>query len=305
MRPPVVWDDQPLRCLLFAPGSEPRKLRRVDEFGADGVVLDLEDAVAEVEKDDARVAVRVALAGLRSTPVVAVRVNAANTNRLEDDVRAVVTADLDCLMVPKVEEPRVLAELDVLLAELEERVGVERGTVRVLATLETAAGVANAEAIAAGGAGRLLTVVFGLVDFSRDLDIDVGADGHELLYARSRVVIAARAAGLRAPLDGPYLDLDDLDGLARDTRRIRALGFGGRVAIYPRQVDVVQRAISELSDDARERLRRVVEEFERAEAEGIASIQVDGRFVDYPVYAHAKRRLAPRVEPERQRTAKT
>jgi citrate lyase subunit beta/citryl-CoA lyase len=292
MRPPVEWESQRLRCLLFAPGSEPRKLRRVHEFGADGVVLDLEDAVAEAEKTEARATVRGALAGLRATPVVVVRVNGADTNRFADDVRAVVTPDLDCVMVPKVEDPALLDELDALLAELEAPLGLERGTIRVLPILETAAGVANADAIAAGGSGRLVTLLFGIADYSRDLGIEVGAEGHELLYARSRVAIAARAAGLRAPLDGPWLDLQDLDGLAAETRRVRALGFGGRIAIYPAQVDVIQRTCSELSDTAREQLRRVVEEFERAEAEGIASIQVDGRFVDYPVYVHAKQRLA-------------
>jgi citrate lyase subunit beta/citryl-CoA lyase len=288
MRPPVKWESQRLRCLLFAPGSEPRKLRRVDEFGADGVVLDLEDAVAEAEKTEARTLVRAALAGLRATPVVVVRVNGADTNRFADDVRAVVSPDLDCVMVPKVEGPEILDELDALLTELE----APRGAVRILPILETAAGVANADAIAAGGNGRVITLLFGIVDYSRDLDIEVGPDAHELLYARSRVAIAARAAGLRAPLDGPWLDLQDLDGLAEETRRVRRLGFGGRIAIYPGQVEVIQRTCGELSETARERLQRVVEEFERAESEGIASIQVDGHFVDYPVYVHAKQRLA-------------
>jgi citrate lyase subunit beta/citryl-CoA lyase len=195
-------------------------------------------------------------------------------------------------MVPKVEDAGLLDELDELLTELEEQAGLDRGTIRVLPTLETAAGVANADSIAAGGAGRVVTLLFGIVDFTRDLDLEVGTDGDELLYARSRVAIAARAAGLRAPLDGPYLDLQNLDGLAEETRRVRALGFGGRIAIYPGQVDVIQRTCSELPDAMRERLQRVVEEFERAESEGIASIQVDGRFVDYPVYVHAKQRLA-------------
>ena len=293
LRAQVDWETQPLRCLLFAPGSERRKLDRVGEFGADGVVLDLEDAVAETQKDEARVLVRAALAGFDSTPVVTVRVNGADTNRLEEDVRGVVTADLDCVMVPKVEDAGVLAYVDSLLRELEADLGLPPQTVRVLATIETASGVANVERIAAAGAGRLVTLVFGLVDFSRDLQIDVTPEGHELLYARSRVVVAARAAGLRAPLDGPYLDLDDLKGLEREARRIRGLGFGGRVAIHPRQVEPVQRAFTELSDGERRRCERIVAEFERAEAEGLASIRVDGRFVDYPVYADAKRRLTP------------
>jgi citrate lyase subunit beta/citryl-CoA lyase len=287
----VHWDTQPLRSLLFTPGSEPRKLSRVGDFGADGVVLDLEDAVADSQKDQARVAVREALGGYEATPVVTVRVNGADSNRLEDDVRAVVTADLDALMVPKVEDPTLLAKLDEFLLELEEERSLGARSVRILATIETAAGVARADDIARGGGGRLVTLIFGLVDFSRDLGIDLTAEGEELLYARSRVVIAARAAGLRAPLDGPYLDLEDLDGLERDARRSRRLGFGGRVVIHPRQVEPAQRAFAQLTDDERESCDRIVREFELAESEGRASIRVDGRFVDYPVYVHAKQKL--------------
>lgn len=299
LRARVDWDTQPLRCLLFAPGSEPRKLRRVGEFGADGLVLDLEDAVAETQKDEAREAVQAAVAGYDSTPVVAIRVNGADSGRLEDDVRGVVTADLDCLMVPKVEDPQLLADLDVLLGELEAGLGLAPQSVRVLATIETAAGLVNVERIAEAGTGRLVTLVFGLVDFSRELAIDVTAEGYELLYARSRVVVAARAARLRAPLDGPYLDLDDLEGLERDAHRVHGLGFGGRIAIHPRQVEPVQRAFTYVSDDERERCDRIVQEFERAEAQGFASIRVDGRFVDYPVYLHAKQRLALSAEQQR------
>ena len=116
-RKPVRWDTQPLRAILFAPGSEPRKLSRVGEFGADGIVLDLEDAVAETEKDQARVTVRAALAGYDATPVVAVRVNGSDTGRLEDDIHAVVTAELNCLMVPKIEDTSLLARVDALLLE--------------------------------------------------------------------------------------------------------------------------------------------------------------------------------------------
>src|SRR5205085_4587092 len=102
-----------------------------------------------------------------------------------------------------------------------------------------------------------------------------------LLYARSRIVVASRAAGHGAPIDGPYPDIHDLDGLRENTLLSRKLGFQGRVVVYPGQVETVQHAYSELSDEEAEQARRVVEAFEEAEAAGIASIQVDGRFVDY------------------------
>ena len=135
------------------------------------------------------------------------------------------------------------------------------------------------------------TIVFGLGDFSVDIGVDLTADATELLYGRSRVVVAARAARLRPPLDGPWLDLQNIEGLVTDTLRSRQLGFQGRVVVYPPQVDHVQRAYSDLSQEEAERAQRVVEAFEQAEGEGSASIQVDGRFIDYPIYARAKEKL--------------
>jgi citrate lyase subunit beta / citryl-CoA lyase len=290
-RPLIVWAEQPLRALLFAPGNHPRKLEKVGTFGADAIVLDLEDAVADAEKAEARRTVRAALPTYDSSNAVFVRVNGAETGRLEDDVRAVVSADLDGLMVPKVERTETLPELDALLVELERERGLPEGHVRLLALIETAAGLIRCEEIATRAPARSLTLVFGLGDFSVDIGVDLTADATELLYARSRVVVAARAARLRPALDGPYVDLRNIEGLVADTLRSRQLGFQGRVAVYPPQVEHVQRAYSELSPEEAERAQRVVEAFEESEAAGSASIQVDGRFVDYPIYARAKEKL--------------
>ena len=286
------WDEQPLRALLFAPGNHPRKLVKVGTFGADAIVLDLEDAVADAEKDAARTMVREALGTYDERTVVVVRVNGPDTGRLEDDVRAVVAPGLDCIMVPKVERPEVLPAVDALLAALERERSIEQGTIRLLALIETAKGVVRCEEIAAQAPEqRLQTLIFGLGDFTVDLGIDITADATELLYARSRVAVAARAAGLPQPIDGPYLDLQNIDGLVADSLRSRQLGFQGRIVIYPPHVEPAQRAYSELSDDEVEQARRIVEAFEGAEAEGSASIQVDGRFVDYPIYRRAVHKL--------------
>src|SRR5439155_17067546 len=138
---------------------------------------------------------------------------------------------------------------------------------------------------------RVITLVFGLGDFSTNVGFDLTPDATELLYGRSRVVVAARAARFGPALDGPYLDLQNVEGLRADTLRGRQLGFQGRVAVYPPQVEPVQRAYAELAQDEVERARRVVEAFERAEAAGSALIQVDGRFVDYPIYERARQKL--------------
>lgn len=287
----VDWDERPLRALLFAPGNHPRKLEKVGGFGADAIVLDLEDAVADAEKEASRETVRGALPTYSGRTVVFVRVNGPETGRMEDDARALVCADLDAIMVPKVERPETLAELDRLLADLERERGLPEGHVRLLALIETALGLVRCEEIALAAPPRLLTLVFGLGDFSTDIGVDLTPDATELLYGRSRVVVAARAARLPPALDGPYLDLQNVEGLVADTLRSRQLGFQGRVVVYPPQVEHVQRAYSDLAPEEAERAQRVVEAFEQAEAAGSASIQVDGRFVDYPIYERAKEKL--------------
>jgi citrate lyase subunit beta/citryl-CoA lyase len=262
----------------------------VGDFGSDAIVLDLEDAVADAEKIAARASTRAALPTYDGT-VVMVRVNGARTGLLDGDVEAVVCPELDCLVIPKVESTETLVELDRVVSRLEQEQGVEPGRIRFLPLVETALGIVRCEEIAFSCPDRVVTLVFGLGDFSVDIGVDLTVDATELLYARSRVVVAARAAGLPSPLDGPYPDIHDLDGLRENTLLSRTLGFQGRVVVYPGQVETVQRAYSELSPEEADRARRVVEAFEEAEAAGIASIQVDGRFVDYPLYHRARHRL--------------
>jgi citrate lyase subunit beta/citryl-CoA lyase len=291
--PSTAWKTQPLRSLLFAPGNHERKLRKVGSFGSDAIVLDLEDAVAESEKIAARTSVLDALAGYHETPVVLVRVNAEKTGLMGEDISAVVCGALDGIVVPKVERPETLPLVDAQLAALEEDAGIAVGSIRLLPLIETARGVARCEEIAFNAPARVVTFVFGIGDFTADIGTEPSASGAELSYARSRLVVATRAAGFRAPVDGPFLlDLTDATALVADTRRALQLGFQGRVVVYPPQVEPVQQTFSEVSADELDRLRRVVEGFEAAERTGSASIQVDGRFIDYPPYQRAKERLS-------------
>lgn len=287
----IDWEERPLRALLFAPGNHERKLEKVGTFGSDVVVLDLEDAVADAEKATARGAVRAALPRYGADVVVCVRVNGETTGRLEDDLDAVVCDELDCVMVPKVEEPGTLPHVDAFLADLERARGIEVGKIRLFALIETAKGLVRCEEIAAAAPTRLVTLIFGLGDFSTDIRVDLTADATELLYARSRVVVAARAAGFRPALDGPYLDLLNHEGLVADSLRSRQLGFQGRIIVYPPHVEPTHRAYSDLAPEEAERARRLVEAFEKAEADGSASIQVEGAFVDYPIYERARQKL--------------
>lgn len=287
----IDWDAQPLRSFLFAPGNHARRLEKVGTFGSDAIVLDLEDAVAEAEKTAARAATRAALPTYGLGTVVIVRVNGMTTGRAADDVAAVVCSDLDAVMVPKIEDPDELDELEAIMVAAERDAGLEPRSIKVVALVETAKGLIRVEEICARAPARCLTIGFGAGDFTTDLGIDMTNDARELLYARSRIVVAARAAGLRAPIDGPFLDLQNSDALFADTLHSRQLGFQGRVVVYPPQLEVVLRAYSDLSEAEVDLARQIVQAFEEAEAVGLASIQVGGRFVDYPIYHRAKRKL--------------
>ena len=287
----IDWNDRTLRSLLFAPGNHARRLEKVGQFGSDAIVLDLEDAVADAEKDLARTMVREAVATYAEPTIVMVRVNSHETGRMEEDTIAVVCERVDCLMVPKVELPETLPRVDALLYGLERERGLEVGSVRLLPIIETAKALVRVDEIASAAPERVLTLAFGLGDFSTDLQVDLTQDATELLYARQRIMVAARACGMRAPIDGPYLDIKNLEGLEEETRLSRQLGYEGRVVVYPMQVDVVQRVYAELSDEEAARAQNVIEAFEAAEGSGSASIQVDGQFVDYPIYDRARQKL--------------
>jgi citrate lyase subunit beta/citryl-CoA lyase len=157
--------------------------------------------------------------------------------------------------------------------------------------VETPLGVVRCEEILASAPERTITAMLGVADFTAALGVEPTDEGVELLYARQRLIVAARAAGMPGPIDGPYLRLDDADGLIADTRRSRGLGFQGRVALHPRQVDPINRGYSELSSEQLAACERIVAAFEEAESAGVASIRVDGRFVDYPVYELAREQL--------------
>src|SRR3954452_7915315 len=133
---PIYWSERPLRSLLFTPGNHPRRIQRVADFGSDAIVLDLEDAVADDEKDAARSPTRAALPTYDERQIVFVRVNGVETGRLEEDVAAVVCDDLDAIMVPKIESPDVLPEVDRLLARHD-----PDGRIRLLGLIETARGL--------------------------------------------------------------------------------------------------------------------------------------------------------------------
>ncbi len=278
-----------IRSLLFAPGNDLRKLRRLGDFGADAVVLDLEDAVADEEKVAARDVARSHLSGLKAAgrPTL-VRVNGADTGLYIDDVKAVLADGLDGIVVPKVQDPKVLWDADPLLAQFEAEAGIPNGTIRLLALIETAQGMMRCEEIMANAPERLERVVLGSGDYRAELGLGVSAGESELAYPRGRLVVASIAAGLGAPVDGPFINIEDDAGLQVSCTISKSFGFEGRVVVYPGQVNTVNRVFGNYTPEELQHFRRIVEAFEAAEASGSAAIRVDGVFVDYPIYRQAK-----------------
>jgi citrate lyase subunit beta/citryl-CoA lyase len=287
----------PIRSLLYTPGNEPGKVAKAGGYGADAVILDLEDAVPLAQKVAARAAVRGAIPAVKAAAGrVYVRINPLSRKTGfsaaigAQDIESVACPELDGVVVPKVESAGELAEVDRILGSCEVRLGIPPGSIKVLPIIETALGLWNAYDIARS-IPRVGSLHFGAGDFTRDLNLEWSREETELLYARSRLVVVCRAAGREPPTDTVWVRLDDDEGLAASAQRARGLGLQGKCCIHPRQVRVVNGVFSFVPPEELARARRIVEAFREAEARSSASIQVDGQFVDYPLVEKAKQLL--------------
>lgn len=278
------------RSLLFVPGSTPERIAKAAATAADGVVLDLEDAVAPGQKVRAREWV---VAALRRVDFEGrervVRVNPLEGPWGAEDLAAVVPTAPDALMLPKVSAAADVERADAAVARLEGEAGLPPGGIRLHLLIETVAGVLAVEAIAAASP-RAAALVFGAGDLVRETRGRLGRSRVSELYALSRLLFAARAAGLDA-LDTPFFDLEDAAGLEAHAGVAADLGYDGKLVLHPRQVDVVNRVFTP-SPEAVAEARRVLEAYERAQAEGLGALQLEGRFVDAVHVAMARETLA-------------
>lgn len=270
------------RSYLFAPGDNERLLAKVWNAGADAVVLDLEDAVADDCKSAARELTARALRDRPANPVDAwVRINDLADEIWREDIRALPAAALAGVRVPKAESRRQLDMLDEELARAEERAGLESGHLRVTCTIESAVGLLDARRLAAHP--RVSHLAFGEADFVADIGAEVGEDSRSTLYARSQLVVAARAAGIAAPIAPVHTHLDDAEGLRRSTREARQLGFFGRSAIHPKQIATIHDVFTPGVDEVR-KARDVVRAYQEA---GGGAATSDGQFIDAAVVRRA------------------
>lgn len=280
----------PIRTLMFASANDRERSLKAIGLGASAVCLDLEDAVAKSEKAAAREVVTGTLADPSVEGANAhVRINGVATSFCEDDLTALGPSlpRLAGLLIPMVESADEVRHVADRLDALEREHGVEVGAIRLIAIAETAKGVLAAADVATASP-RLRTLLLGPADLSHDLGVELTADGYELFHVRSQLVLAARAAGLEGPIDGPFLGLKDDEGTRTSALWAKRLGFQGKMVLHPQQLPVVAEVFAPTEEEVAW-ARAVDEAFTKAEAEGISSLKLDdGTFVDYPVAYRAR-----------------
>lgn len=259
-------------------------------FSPDAFVPDLEDSVPDAEKANARriTAAHLAKLGAHGIPVIP-RVNAHNSGWFEEDLAAVTGASIYAVSVGKIQSTEDVAVISETLSGLESEAGLEVGKVRLIPWIETARAVVHCYQICTASP-RIVAVAFGAEDFTDDMGIERSEDESELAYARSVVCTAARAAGIDA-LDTPFFRFKDPDGLRENVRAAKRLGFKGKFAIHPAQVDPINTLFSPSAAEIAY-ARRVVSAFEAAERTGRGSTSLDGKVIDVPVVKRARSILA-------------
>jgi citrate lyase subunit beta/citryl-CoA lyase len=281
-----------IRTALFVPGNRPDRVDKAVDTAADVVIIDLEDAVPYSQKKETRPVVREKILDYQERPVL-VRINALDTEFFQEDLDAVVVKGLSCVMVPKVEAAAQILEINRGLLEVEAKKGMRPGSVSIIPLIESALAVENVFQIVSQRTDpeRLFTVAFGAADFTLDMGFEITKTGEELFYPRARIAVACRAAGVEPPLDTPFMiDLKDPEALEADIKRACRLGFQGKLCIHPNQIDICNRLFSPTTEEI-QYAQKVIQAFDEAEAGGSAAIQLDGKFVDYPVVERCRRIL--------------
>jgi citrate lyase subunit beta/citryl-CoA lyase len=274
------------RSYLFAPGNHERRVEKALGLGADVVILDLEDAVAISEKKSTRELINKTLEQPRNCAVF-VRVNAYDTEFCYGDICSIVSENLDGIVLPKLESLEDLRSIDWLLGNLEQERGLPNGSIDLMPIIETAVGLVNIREIARADT-RVKRLAFGGGDYTRDLGMEWTLKEDELLPVRSEMVLASRFGKLEPPVDTVFIHIKEHDAFRSSCSNILGLGFQGKICIHPDQVPVTNETFTPDPEEVKWS-QRVIDEFAKAEKAGIASIQIDGYFVDYPIVEKAQR----------------
>jgi len=271
---------------LFVPGNNPAMLQNADVFGADAVILDLEDAVAVAEKDAARELLKEYLKTWDFGKLeVMVRVNSLASGWLEADLEAVVCEKLAAIVYPKA-AVEVLYDVDDLLSRVETRKGLER-KIGIVPIVETAQGVVETDDLVY--MPRIEGVLLGAEDLAADMEFERTKEGAELAYPRARVAFACRSEEI-ASIDTPFTDVNDEIGLERDARTAKSLGFTGKAVIHPNQIETVRRVFAPTEAEIRW-ATRILSAAKEADRKGLGAFSLDGRMVDRPIVVRAEKIL--------------
>jgi citrate lyase subunit beta/citryl-CoA lyase len=285
--------DRILRTLLFVPANSWRMITTAATEGGDAVILDLEDACPIAEKETGRIFARDSIPMLKEKGLdVFVRINSFETGLTELDLSYVITKGLDGVMLPKSESKEDMVKLDQLLKGEEKKKGMEPGSVSILPLLESPKGIAAVSEIIAASP-RVIGVSFGAGDYSREIGAGMGvtslsADDFFLMasYPRSCIALAARAAGVLA-IDSPYFGLViDIDGLTLETRKVKLMGFTGKLLVHPRHVYFVNQVFSPTKEEIAF-AKRVIKAYDEAKSKGLGATSIGGRMIDFGSYRRA------------------
>lgn len=272
------------RTMLFMPGNNPGMLQNAAIMGSDSIILDLEDAVSLKEKDSARILVREAIKNMDYTDVeVVVRINPLDTEYGPEDLAVISEVKPDTIMLPKADENEI-KQADEILSRVEEKNGFKKGSIKLIALIETAYGLENVYNIIKSS-HRVEAVLLGGEDLTADLGIKRTKSGDEIFYARNRIAIACKACRIHA-IDTPFTDVNDFEGLERDTAKAKSLGMTGKSAINPRQIDTIHKVFAPTPEEINH-AQRVLKAMEEAKKEGKGVFSLDGKMVDAPIINRA------------------
>lgn len=278
------------RSLLFLPGNNPNMLINGNCLGADAVIFDLEDAVSPTEKDAARILVRntVKYMDFRGCEII-VRVNSVDTEYFKADIDAILPYRPGLILLPKTSSAEEVRFADEYMASVEKSLGIAEGTVGLMPLIETALGVENSFAIATC-TKRVKALFLGAEDLTADLQCKRTKEGREIEYARTRLVVAARAAGIDV-YDTPFTDVNDDEGALSDAELSKALGFSGKAAISPRHVEAINTVFSPTKAEI-DYAYEVIDAIKLAKEQGKGAISLRGKMIDAPIVARAERTIA-------------
>jgi citrate lyase subunit beta/citryl-CoA lyase len=283
-RETVSERDRLRRSRLYLPGNQPKLMINAGLHRPDGIILDLEDSVHPDEKDAARLVVRNALRSVDFGEAERmVRINQLPLGF--EDLKAVVPEGPDLILIPKVEDAGQVEEVEERIRELRAELG-DDGPIWIMPILESALGIENAFAIARA-ADTVVALTIGLEDYTADLGVVKTQQGDESLFARMRLVNAARGAGIQA-IDSVYGDVGDIEGLMAWARRSRALGFEGMGCIHPRQIQPIHDGFAPSAEEI-EKAVKIVSAFEEAQAAGLGVVRLGTKMIDPPVVLRAQR----------------